>query len=89
MSTGQAVPSDVTPVASTPPHPALRNMMLKNRVSLTTCHTWTDSVDLRRLSLSHPSLGDDPEPVRQTGIEDKDVRAPGGARFLLDGSVSL
>lgn len=57
--------------------------------NLTIWHAWTNSVDLRWLSFSHTSFGDHPKPVRQVGIEDVDVCAPAGARFLLDGAKSV
>lgn len=57
----------------------------KNIQTLTTCHTWTNSVDGRRQSPSHASSGDDPEHVGQLGIEVKDVGTPGVARFGRDG----
>lgn len=46
-------------------------------------------MDPRWLSFSHTSFGDHPKPVRQVGIEDVDVCAPDGARFLLDGAKSV
>lgn len=53
------------------------------------CYTWTNSVDLRRLSIGHTSFGDDLKPVGQLGIKEKDIRTPGRTRFLLDCAIYI
>lgn len=57
----------------------------KRTQSKTIGHTWTSCLGLGRRSRGPASFGDDPKPVRQLGIEEKDVGTPGVAGLLLDG----